>query len=98
MQTSLRVERLYSLADYNNVKFSQEITEVPERVLLSQKGVGLLYSLMYLEMEKAHKNYIMLYKSYPASIEQIEQTASIIEEARSRTFKELIEELNKEGE
>lgn len=96
MQTSLRVERLYSLADYNNVKFSQEITEVPEKVMLNERGVGLLYSLMYLEMEKAHKNYIMLYKSYPASLEQIEQTASIIEEARTKTFKELLEELAKE--
>lgn len=96
MQTSLRAERLYSLADYNNVKFSQEITEVPEKVMLNERGVGLLYSLMYLEMEKAHKNYIMLYKSYPASLEQIEQTASIIEEARTKTFKELLEELSKE--
>lgn len=95
MQTSLRAERLYSLADYNNVKFSQEITEVPEKVMLNERGVGLLYSLMYLEMEKAHKNYIMLYKSYPASLEQIEQTASIIEEARTKTFKELLEELSK---
>lgn len=98
MKTSLRVERLYSLADYNNIKFSQEITEIPEHVLLNPRGIGLINSLIFLEMEKAHKNYIMLYKSYPASLDQIEQTASIIEEARTKTFKELIEELNKEQE
>ena len=77
MQTSLRTERLYSLSDYNNVKFSQEITEIPEKVLLNPKATGLLYSMMVLEMEKAHKNYIMLVKSYPASLEQIEKTASM---------------------
>jgi len=91
MNTTLRVERLYSLADYNNVKFTQEIIEVPERVLLSEKGVGLLYSLMLLEAEKAHKNYIILYKSFPASMEQLDQTAEIIEQERSRTFKEFLE-------
>lgn len=96
MQSSLKTERLYSLSDYNNVKFSQEVTEIPERILLNERAIGLLYSLMILEMEKAHKNYILIYKSYPASLEQIEQTASIIEEARTKTFKELLEELNKE--
>jgi hypothetical protein len=51
---------------------------------------------MILEQEKAHKRYLALYKKFPASMDQIDQTAEIIEEERTRTFTEFLEELNRE--
>lgn len=98
MNRNLRVERIFSLGDYNNIKFSDEVTDIPERLSLNPKGVGLLYYLMILEMEKAHKNYLALYKRFPATKEQMDKAAEIIEEERSRTFTEFLNELNKESE
>lgn len=97
MNAALRVDRLFSLSNtYNNIKFSEEISEIPEKVLLSKNGVSLLYSLMLLEVEKAYRNYILLYKKLPASMEQLDKAAEIIEEERTRTYKEFLEEFNKE--
>jgi hypothetical protein len=96
LNRTLRVKRLWSMGNYNNVELYDEIVEIPEKVALSPKATGLLYYLMILEQEKAHKKYLNLYKKFPANMEQLDQTAEIIEEERSKTFLEFIEELNRE--
>lgn len=95
MNRGLHVKRLWSMGQYNNVELFDEILDVPEHVALNPKAVGLLYYLMILEQEKAHKKYLALVKKFPATMEQIDKTAEIIEEERSRTFTEFMEELNK---
>ena len=95
MQRSLRVKRLWSMGNYNNVELYDEIIEIPEKVALNPNATGLLYYLMILEQEKAHKKYLALYKQFPANMEQLDETAKIIEEERTRTFTEFLNELNK---
>lgn len=96
LNRTLRVKRLWSMGNYNNVELYDEIVEIPEKVALSPKATGLLYYLMILEQEKAHKKYLALYKQFPANMEQLDLTAEIIETERSRTFQEFLEELNKD--
>lgn len=86
------------MGNYNNVELYDEITEIPQAIALNPKATGLLYYLMILEQEKAHKKYLQLYKAYPANMEQIDETARIIEEERTRTFQEFMNELNNTGE
>lgn len=86
------------MGNYNNVELYDEIIEIPERVALNTKAIGLLYYLMILEQEKAHKKYLTLITKFPASMEQLDKTAELIEEERTRTFTEFMEELNKELE
>lgn len=84
------------MGNYNNVELYDEIVEIPEKVALNPKATGLLYYLMILEQEKAHKKYLALYKKFPANMEQLDQTAEIIETERTRTFTEFLNELNAE--
>lgn len=86
------------MGQFNNVELEDSLFEIPEHVSLNPKARGLLYYLMILEAEKAHKRYLALYKRFPANMEQIDQTAEIIEQERSRTFQEFMDELNKELE
>jgi hypothetical protein len=95
LNRNLHVKRIYSMGNYNNVELFDEITDIPQNVVLSPNATGLLYYLMILEQEKAHKRYLQLYKSYPASPEQIDETFKIIEEERTRTFQEFMDELVK---
>ena len=98
MNEALKVKRLWSMGNYNNVELYDEITDIPEHVALNPKARGLLYYLMILEQEKAHKKYLALYKKFPANMEQLDETAKIIEEERARTFMEFLDEINKELE
>jgi len=98
MHETLRVKRLWSMGNYNNVELQDEIFEIPQDVVLNPKARGLLYYLMILEQEKAHKKYLALYKRFPADMEQLDQTAEIIEQERTRTFQEFLNELNQELE
>jgi hypothetical protein len=84
------------MGQFNNVELYDEIIEIPERVALNTKATGLLYYLIILEQEKAHKKYLALYKKFPANMEQLDETAKIIEEERTRTFTEFLNELNSE--
>ena len=84
------------MGQFNNVEMYDEIIELPESMVLNPKATGLLYYLMILEQEKAHKKYLALYKKFPANMEQIDETAKIIEEERTRTFTEFLEQLNQE--
>lgn len=84
------------MGNYNNVELYDEIIEIPEKVALNPRATGLLYYLMILEQEKAHKKYLALYAKFPAKMEQIDETAKIIEEERTRTFTEFLNEINKD--
>jgi len=96
MYEQIRVKRLWSMGQFNNVELEDTLFEIPEKVSLNPKARGLLYYLMILEAEKAHKKYLALYKKFPANMEQLDKTAEIIEEERTRTFTEFINELNKD--
>ena len=93
MQRSLRIERLFGLGNYSNIKFVDEITEIPESVALNQKAVSLITQLQMLEIERAHARYILMERNFPATPEQIEKTAEILEQERSRVFEEFVVEL-----
>ena len=94
MQRSLRIERLYGLGNFSNIKFVDEITEIPEPVALSEKAISLVTQLQMLEVERAHARYVLLGMTLPAKPEQIEKTAEILEQTRSRVFEEFLAELN----
>lgn len=98
MNRTLQVKRLYSMGNFNNVEFYDQLAEVPENVILNENAVGLLYYLMILEQEKAHKRYLALYKKYPANPEQFDKAFEIIEKERVQAFTELMLEINKPHE
>lgn len=96
MQRTLSVERLYSLGDFKNIKFTDTITDIPQELSLNPNAMKLISYLQLTEIELSHKRYIKLGLMLPARPDQIDATLELIEEERSRTFTELLEEINKE--
>lgn len=91
------------MGQFSNVELEDNLYEVPENVALNPKATGLLYNLMLLELEEAHKDYLQLYKKhpvlakiFPANLEDLDDAILVIKEEKTRTFQELLEELNKE--
>lgn len=97
MNRTISVERLYSLGDFKNIKFNDTITDIPQNIALNDKAMGLLHYLQLTEIEHAHKRYLKLGLMLPARPEQIDATLVLLEEERSRTFQELLQELSKEN-
>jgi hypothetical protein len=95
MNKKISVERLYSLGDFKNIKFYDEISDIPENVALNEKAMSLLHFLQLLEIESSHKKYLRLGAMLPARPEQIDAAIELIENERSRTFVELTAELYK---
>lgn len=103
MNRSLRVKRLWSMGQFNNVELFDEIVEIPEKIALNPKAMELLYHLMVMEQELAHKKYLEVFKKYPLllkmfpnNLDFLEETVLAIKEEKTRTFEELINEINKE--
>jgi hypothetical protein len=103
MNRNLRAKRLWSMGSFNNVELQDEITDIPENVALNPKAVGLLYNLMIMEMESAYVNYLAIYKehpvmikAFPAIIDFFQEMNLAVEQEKTKTFNQLMEELNKE--
>jgi hypothetical protein len=89
MERSLRSERLYSLKDYNNIKFTDEITGIPERVCLNPELMGELSYLQMIGFELAVRKYAELMKlsgSY-----ELEVIMKYLEEERTQTLEKIKE-------
>lgn len=60
MNRSLKVERIYSLGDYKNIKVTDDINELPEEIVLNDKAVGLIRMMQLLQTEKVYQKYVNL--------------------------------------
>lgn len=103
MERKLSIERLYSLGNYQNVKFIDEITGIPEHIAINKDAMNLLSYSQILEVEKAYYDYykLRLEKLPKGKLEDvITDTIEIIEEEQSRTWEQLLEiiTLNNEKE
>lgn len=103
MNESLKVKRLWAMGQYSNVELETTLSEIPERVALNPKAIGLLYNLMTLELEGSHKEYLKLYKDHPVLLKVFPEIVNYLDEAllaikeeKTQTFNELMKELNEE--
>jgi hypothetical protein len=98
---TLSAERIYSLGDYQNIKFTDTITEIPEAIALNPTAVQMIRYLQIVDLEWSYINYMNLRAKQPKIIkpEDIEQALEFIEEERTRTFERLLNEIspNKAG-
>lgn len=104
MNRSLKVKRLWSMGQFSNVELHDEITDIPDKVALNPKAVGLLYNMMILQMESAYAGYLSIYKdhpvmikAFPAILDFFQEMNLAVEQEKTKTFTQLLEELNKEN-
>jgi len=70
MDRSLGMERLYSLGNYKNIKFSSYINDLPEDIMLEPSVVGKLRFMQMLEIELSYRKYIQLSKEVFNKLEE----------------------------
>lgn len=84
---TLKVERLYSLGDYKNIKFVSEIYNVPRELAFNKEVMDKINYLMLLDIESNFRKYVEL--SSTINTLKIEDTMKYLEEERINTLDEL---------
>lgn len=98
MNRNLRTERLFSLGDFKNIKFCDEITEIPQELILNKEAMSHLYFYQLLQIEQAFIKYMKLSDEL-IRLGQYEKMLEYIEELREQNFKDILESLkNGKGE
>jgi len=96
MNKQLTVERLFSLGDYQNIKFTDSIEEIPEVIFMNPEASRYLRYLQLVDIEWAYLNYLNLRKRIPTT--SAEEAMEFIETERTRTFEELFHALEEKRE
>lgn len=98
MEQKLAVERLYSLGDYKNIKFTSEITSIPAEVMLNKDAIALVRYLQLVDIEHSYMKYQQLMrKAIPSKPveEAMEEALAFLDTERSETFDHLISAISK---
>jgi hypothetical protein len=107
MQNKLSVERLYSLGDYKNIKFINELDGIPESFATNPKAMELLFFQQTLACEIAYRKYYEVIDYISTSLSTVkggrtvvdaEQAMAYLLEQREQTFAQLYEEIKKTQE
>ena len=60
MKRALKIDRLYSLGDWKNIRFSDEFLGIPEKYLLDKDFVNNIRMLQLLNVEVTYREYLKL--------------------------------------
>lgn len=88
MIRALRVKRLYSLGDYKNIEFYDEITDIPTHVAVNKDAVNLINFYQLLSVEKSFREYMELQKNF--SGKNNEECLELIMKMQEQTYEELL--------
>jgi hypothetical protein len=91
MNKSVLAERIFSLGDYQNIKFSDTITEIPEVVITNPDSMRLLRYLQLVDIEWSYLSYMQLRTKRPQGT--LEEALEYVEKERTITFEKLLESL-----
>lgn len=100
MNRSIRYERLFPMGQYVNVKFTDEINDLPEEVVFNEELMEKLRYLQMVDVEIAYRLYLKLYeKSKTLDLEEMARTLEFLESEKAETIKAIEPELKlKRGE
>jgi len=89
MKKLLRVERLYSLGNYKNIKIVSELSEIPQEVLDNEKYMELLEFSLLLDTESSFHKYMKLLED-TEKYNSLDQARESIAELRSSNYDNII--------
>lgn len=92
LQRTFKTERLYSLGDYKNIKFTDEIIDVPADIAFNPEVVSRIRLLQLIGVELSFKRYQDLGKELTGKTP--EQMAEYLEKVKTETTEELVGLLN----
>ena len=103
MKKLLRVERLYSLGNYKNIKIVSELSDIPKEVGEDNRLESLLDFSLLLETESTFHKYMKLLED-TEKYNSLDQTRENIAEMREANYNDIInlikngDNLDKKGE
>jgi hypothetical protein len=96
MVRNIGLERLYSLGQYQNIKFTDVLSEFPENIVLNTESINQIRYLQMVGMELAFRKYLKL--SNELNKLTIEEAVKYLEEERINTTELIKNLLNENGE
>ena len=60
MNMNLKIKRIYNLGNYSNVEFTEELNEIPEKLLFNKEVMHKFRKLLMLNVEVSYKKYLEL--------------------------------------
>jgi CRISPR/Cas system CMR-associated protein Cmr5 small subunit len=91
MNRNLSIERLYQVADFQNIKFSSAINDLPDEIVTNSLAVDLLFYGQSLECDIAYKKYMNLRKRIVE--EKVTDVLAFLEEERKANNDELLKSI-----
>lgn len=91
MEKTIYAERLYSLGDFKNIKFSQAITQIPEHIASNPEIMNFMYVDMFITMELAYRKYYAMVENLAR--EKVVDVISALQTEQERNFNEMSSKL-----
>lgn len=102
MERKVGVERLYYLGDYKNIKFTNEVSEIPELLSENDRVMELIHKQAYLACEFAYRQYVEMIEDINEKFTTVENGRKVtdsqavmefLQSERTQTLKDLYEEI-----
>jgi hypothetical protein len=88
MNRSIRYERLFPMGQYVNVKFVDEVNDLPEAICMNEDLMNKIRYLQMVDVELSYRIYLKLYeKSKTLDIEELAKSMEFLETEREVTIK-----------
>lgn len=87
MSRTLKVERLYSLGDFKNIKFTSELYNIPKEFAFRKELIDKINYLMLLDVESNFRKYTELISTINTL--KLEEMMKYLEDERMNTLDEI---------
>ena len=92
MNRTISTERTFQYVQFEPLKFTDTITDIPEDIALNEDAMSLLRRMQLLEVERAYILYCQLRKEEP---DKLTEAKEFIDEVRILTYNALLETFKK---
>lgn len=100
MNKEISVERTFQFVQYEPLKFTDTITEIPDTVASNPDAMRLLRYLQLVDIEWSWLSYMELRLAEPklAGADAVKEAKAYMEAERTVTFEKLLESIKSKGE
>jgi len=97
MNKTSTIERIYALGNYQNIKITDTITEIPDTVLEDNLLMDGIISLQLVNTELTYRRYLSMLESLPEGTTN-DKLADILQNFRDTTYNQFLAQLNQKQE
>lgn len=100
MNKQIALERTFQFVQYEPLKFTDTITEIPDAVASNPEAIKLLRYLQLVDVEWSYLTYLELRLHEPklTSADAVREAREYMESERTVTFEKLLESIKTKGE